>query len=272
MADPMSSDDHALAEILARNRGNAAIYRQCDGFIDQFDNQNNWDPTSNGEFALLRKVMPNCRVVFDVGSHLGSWSEAALAINPGLEIHCFEVSPTTHRLMTERRPPLPVIANDFGLGAAAETRTLYSFGAGNNANSLYRRSGLEALNFPPQAQTEAVRLDTATAYCARRGLAGIDFMKIDTEGHDLHVLQGARSLMADHAIGAVQFEYGGCNIDSRVLLSDTFAFLAEVGYLAAKIMPTHIAVMKTYDARLENFRFQNWLALPRPAAEKLLGG
>jgi FkbM family methyltransferase len=269
MAD---GDDVLLAEILARNPGDEAIYRLCEAFTDRYDNLNNWQPESNGEIALLRKVMPNCRLVFDVGSHTGGWAESALAINPKLEIHCFEVSVETHRLMIERTPRLPVIANAFGLGAQAETRTLYSFGAGNNANSLYHRSGMAARGFPPQSQIETVRLDTADDYCARHGILAIDFMKIDTEGHELDVLHGARGLLAEQAIGAVQFEYGGCNIDSRALLLDIFGLLAEVGYIAAKIMPNHIAVMPEYDTRLENFRYQNWLAVPRASAAAALGG
>jgi FkbM family methyltransferase len=269
--DRMAADDEALlAELLARHQGSAAVYRLCEQFTDRYDNQNDWNPQTNGEVALLRKLLPNCRLAFDVGSHTGSWAEAALAINPRLEIHCFEASPRTHRLLIERTPRLPVIANAFGLGAVAETRTLHSFGAGNNANSLYRRSGLEGRGFPPQAETETVTLDTIDNYCARRGIAAIDFMKIDTEGHDLFVLQGARGLMAAQAVGAVQFEYGGCNLDARVLLRDIFDFLAAVDYVPAKIMPEHVAVTKAYDVRLENFRFQNWLALPRTAADALL--
>jgi FkbM family methyltransferase len=269
--DSASDDDDAtLAALLARNADSGAVYRLCEQFIDRYDNQTNWNPETNGETALLRKVMPNCRIVFDVGSHTGSWAEAALTINPRLEIHCFEASITTHRLLTERTPPLPVIANPFGLGAVAETRTLYCFGDGNNANSLYRRSGLETHGFPPQVQTETVTIDTVDAYCARRGIAAVDFMKIDTEGHDLHVLQGASRLMAAKAIGAIQFEYGACNIDSHVLLRDLFEYLSSVDYLPAKIMPNHVAMMPAYDTRLENFRYQNWLAMPRAAATALL--
>lgn len=265
-----AGDEELIAEILARNPGNTPIYRLCEAFTDRYDNLNNWSPESNGEVSLLRKVLPNCRLVFDVGSHTGSWSEAALAINPKLEIHCFEISAATHRLLTERTPPLPVIANPFGLGAKAESRTLYSFGAGNNANSLYRRTGIEVRGFPPQDKTESVTLERCDDYCAKRGIEAIDFMKIDTEGHELYVLEGARGLLSKQAIGAIQFEYGGCNVDSRVLLRDLFDFFADVGYMPAKIMPDHVALMAEYDARLENFRFQNWVALPAASAAAML--
>ena len=267
----MAAGDEALiAEILARNPGDTPIYRLCEQFTDQYDNLNNWRPESNGEVALLRKVLPNCRLVFDVGAHTGSWAEAALEVNPELEIHCFEASVQTHRQLVERTPRLRVIANAFGLGAQAETRTLYSFGAGNNANSLYRRNGIEVRGFPPQNQTETATLVRCDDYCAERGITGIDFMKIDTEGHELYVLEGTRGLLSKQAVGAIQFEYGGCNIDSRVLLRDLFDFFADVGYMPAKIMPDHVALMPEYDARLENFRFQNWVALPAASAAAML--
>ncbi|HUA56275.1 MAG TPA: FkbM family methyltransferase [Candidatus Sulfotelmatobacter sp.] len=267
----MSAGDEALlAELLGRNAQNAAIYRLCEQYIDRFDNDNDWEPETNGEIALLRKVMPKCRVIFDVGSHTGNWAAAALAINPELEIHCFEASLETHRRLVGRSPPLRVIANPFGLGAVAETRTLYSYGAGASGNSLYRRSGLEPRGFATQNATETATLDTVDGYCARRGIDAFDFMKIDTEGHELYVLQGARGLLAGKAIGAVQFEYGGCNIDSRVLLRDIFEFLAEVDYVPAKVMRDHVALVTAYDARLENFRYQNWLAVPAPAADALM--
>src|SRR5690349_19391153 len=173
-----AGDEILLAEILARNAGDTRIYQLCEQFADQYDNLNNWQPESNGELSLLRKVLPNCRLVFDVGAHTGSWAAAALAVNPTLEIHCFEASAKTHAQLLARTPPLPVTANAFGLGAKAETRTLYSFGEGNNANSLYRRNGIEVRGFPPQDRTETVTLVRCDDYCAERGIAAIDFLKI----------------------------------------------------------------------------------------------
>lgn len=265
------SDETLLRTVLERNPRSATIYRQCERYIARHDNDGDWDPEINGEFDFLKKLLPRCHLVFDVGSHIGNWASTALSINPKLDIHCFEASPATHRLLIERVPPLPVTANAFGLGATPETRTLESFGEGNNANSLYRRSGLEARGFPPQQTTESVTLDTADAYCARHNIRHIDFMKIDTEGHDLFVLQGAFGLLRAQAIEVLQFEYGGCNIDSRTFLKDFFELLASVDYLPAKIMVGSISVTEAYDSRLENFRYQNWLALPRKTALSMLG-
>ena len=41
----------------------------------------------------------------------------------------------------------------------------------------------------------------------------IDYVKIDVEGHELDVLEGFGDLI--NKIKLIQFEFGGCNIDTR---------------------------------------------------------
>ena len=41
----------------------------------------------------------------------------------------------------------------------------------------------------------------------------IDFVKIDVEGHELEVLEGFGNLIKITKL--IQFEFGGCNIDTR---------------------------------------------------------
>ena len=108
-----------------------------------------------------------------------------------------------------------------------------------------------------------VSVTTLDAYCAEHGIAEIDFLKIDTEGHDLKVLRGARERFAARAIAIVQFEYGMTNIDSRDLLKDFFAFFAEFGYDLFKLRANALASFARYDARLETFTYQNWVAVRR---------
>ncbi len=88
----------------------------------------------------------------------------------------------------------------------------------------------------------------------------IDLVKVDVEGHELEVFKGAAGMLAQGKIKRIQFEYGGCNIDSRVLLKDLFEFLLPYGYAFYKVFPRELRRVPRYDQRLENFQYQNWVA------------
>lgn len=62
-------------------------------------------------------------------------------------------------------------------------------------------------------------------------------------------------------IHQIQFEYGGTYIDARILLKDLFDFLIPYGYRLYKIYPNELRPIECYDQRLENFQYQNWVAL-----------
>jgi hypothetical protein len=51
-------------------------------------------------------------------------------------------------------------------------------------------------------------MTTLDAELAERNWPQIDFLKVDAEGYDFHVLRGARSLLTSHKIRIGQFEYG----------------------------------------------------------------
>jgi hypothetical protein len=75
----------------------------------------------------------------------------------------------------------------------------------------------------------------------------------------------------------VQFEYGGCNIDSKVFLKDIFEFFEEMNYSFYKIFPDRLKPFERYDQRLDNFKYQNWLminemfgSLPRDKGTKVI--
>jgi hypothetical protein len=59
----------------------------------------------------------------------------------------------------------------------------------------------------------------------------------------------------------IQFEYGGCNIDSKVLLKDIFEYFSGMNYRFYKIFPDRLKFFQRYDQRLENFKYQNWLLI-----------
>jgi Methyltransferase FkbM domain len=64
-----------------------------------------------------------------------------------------------------------------------------------------------AVRFGLESRRMQVRCTTLSSYCREKGIDRIDVQKVDTEGHDLAVLQGAEELLAKGAIRFVYVEF-----------------------------------------------------------------
>src|SRR5205823_468681 len=89
-----------------------------------------------------------------------------------------------------------------------------------------------------------------------------DFLKLDTEGHELSVLRGAEEMIGAGAIGSLQFEFGGCNIDSRTYFQDFF-YLLDGRYFVYRILSRGLARVRRYTEMDEVFTTTNYVALSR---------
>lgn len=246
------------------------LYRFCQRYVDRYRGEGNPDIHTNGELRLLREVLGRCRTVMDVGANVGQWTALALDINRGLTIHCFEPSPTTYQLLLAQNFPASVVCNNIGIGSRPGDAELYVYGDGSGMNSLYSREGLaEGPLSEGPLKTERVRLETLDGYCSKHRIATVDFLKVDVEGHELDVFRGAMEMLRSGAIRIAQFEYGGCNIDARVLLRDLFALFSGLDYDLLKVYPDKLRPVHRYEQHLENFRYQNWLAVHAAAVDEL---
>lgn len=76
-------------------------------------------------------------------------------------------------------------------------------------------------------ETNAVTLDD---YCGQNGIEKIDLLKIDVEGAELQVLQGARQLLKAKKIACLTFEFGQTTFDMGNSPAEIEDLLHECGY------------------------------------------
>jgi hypothetical protein len=78
---------------------------------------------------------------------------------------------------------------------------------------------------------EDVERETVDEFCSDRGIDHIDFLKIDTEGHDLEVLRGSERLLSEQRVDVVEVE-AGMNIGNKrhVSFADLDQYLQERNY------------------------------------------
>lgn len=218
------------------------------------------DPARNGEYRLLDRLAAEWSgkdpVVFDVGGFRGEWSAAVLERAPGARVFTFEPNSSSFAGIRGR------------LGDRVSVHNL-AFGTEDGAASLSAPPGLPemgSLHVRDLRQVdlvvediESVRVTSIDSFCAERDINGIDLLKLDVEGHELAALQGAAGMLERGAIAAVQFEFGGTHVDSRVFLRDLVGALS--GYRLLRILRDGLDPLDRYDERAEVFTFCNFLAL-----------
>ena len=250
--------------IVRKILSNSKFYNFWERYLDTVNGNNLSNIYINGEWRFMNQNLKKCEVVFDIGANIGNWTKYALAVNENLKIHCFEPSKWTYKKLIKNNFPSNVICNNFGLSSIKGEKVLYILEQGSAGNSLYQKFDIEnEESYILQDKTELIKLDTLNNYCKENNIEQIDFMKIDAEGHDYEVLKGGKNLIENRQVNIIQFEYGGCNIDSRVFLKDFFEFFDGMSYNFYKIYPDCVKHIERYDYKLENFKYQNWLVIEK---------
>jgi FkbM family methyltransferase len=230
------------------------------------------DMTFNGESDLQRwalRLAPSGEVhVADVGANLGLWSRsllaAALAEGRGsdLRLHAFEPDTRAFARLARALEGACASLNPVALSDRQGTSAFHVVAPAAGTNSLHPAPGV-----PVTAET--VPTVTLDSYAVRSGIPRFVLVKIDTEGHDLTVLRGARTLLAGHRIAVVQFEYNHRWVFARSFLRDAFDFLTGLGYRIGKLTPKGVEFYPGWDAELETFVEGNYVACDPMAAESL---
>jgi FkbM family methyltransferase len=198
---------------------------------------------------------PTPFIVADVGANVGLWTEALLQLMPTAEVHCFEPSSTSYSHLAARHGADPrVVLHRCALGAAPGTATLWSDSPGSVLSSLERRDLVHrGLEFDHQEMVEVQTLDGVFTHRPAPAL-----LKIDVEGRELDVLAGAEHLLRD--VRVVQFEFGGCNIDTRSFARDFWQFFQDRGYELFRLTPRGPRKWSSYSEQDEIFITTNFIA------------
>ncbi|MEK7519664.1 MAG: FkbM family methyltransferase, partial [Patescibacteria group bacterium] len=173
-------------------------------------------------------------------------------------IFSFEPSPTSFALLRAQAGAKENISlHNIALGEHHGTQTLYADTPGSSLASLTRRR-LDHFHLTMDA-TETVTVKTLDAFCEEHKIPRIHFLKMDVEGQELSVLRGGGEMIASGAIDFIQFEFGGCNIDSRTYFQD-FYYLLAPQYNLYRIVKDGLFPLHRYQETYEVFVTTNFLA------------
>ena len=123
--------------------------------------------------------------------------------------------------------------------------------------SVYKRK-LDHFNIYMN-QSEEIEIQTLDAFCKDHKIERIHLLKLDVEGHEKKVLDGASRMLKSGAIDFIQFEFGSCNIDSKTYFQD-FYYLLKDNYKIYRILKNGLYQLNQYKEIYEAFSTTNYLA------------
>lgn len=215
------------------------------------------------EINLIQKCLkkePLC--IFDVGANKGQYALALCSVFKNSTIHSFEPSPTAFSVAQKNlKTKTNIILNNIGFSDKIGNATLYSDIKGSGLASLSKRRLCHFdISFEEQ---EKIWLTTIDNYCQNNNINHIDLLKIDAEGHELSILNGAEAMFKNKNIDLVQFEFGGCNIDSKTYFQDFYYLFNNLGYDIFRMTNTSLLHIDSYKEYYEIPIYQNLLAVKK---------
>ncbi len=198
-------------------------------------------------------------VALDIGANLGNWSLILLEAVPSAKIIAFEPSQEAFKRLSQRfASDKNVRCVNLALGKINSEAILFSNESASGWASLTKRR-LEHFDIEFNL-TETVNVSTLDNWINRLEHRIVpNILKMDVEGHELDVLQGAELTLSHVEI--IQFEFGGCNIDTRTFLQDFWYLLSERGFDLFRLTPRGIKQITKYTENDEVFNTTNFVAV-----------
>lgn len=155
---------------------------------------------------LSRRLSWPIEVVFDVGANNGATTLRILETFPTARVFAFEPNPPTFEhldkaVQSERATKLPIALSDL-IG----TLPFYDYAESDLIGSLARNAGF-AKEHDLEPTTTMVECSTVDQVCRDHAVDRISVLKIDAEGADFSVLQGAERMLRNAAVDFVYFEF-----------------------------------------------------------------
>jgi FkbM family methyltransferase len=217
-----------------------------------------WNAPLKSEVEFLINNDRNPFILFDVGANMGEYSTAVSKLYPKSTTYSFEPAKTTFDILKKNVSLFPnIIPIKIAFGDERKNMTLYADYAGSSMASLYKRNLSHAgIKFD---QSEIIVVETLDEWVTANGVVP-DYIKIDVEGFELSVLNGAIKTL--EKVRAIQFEFGGSALDARLNFRDYWIFFEKLNFRIYRYTPLGLLKIEEFSEQEEIYEFMNYIAIP----------
>jgi FkbM family methyltransferase len=168
-------------------------------FLDKQDSMNlsRWGFYERQESERIRETIHEGQIVLDIGANIGYFTLLlAATVGPTGRVIAFEPDPTNYDLLVRN-----IIGNDYDQIVAAENLALSNYSGTTNFFRSSISSGMHTCSpamqnhFPTYENPEVITVPCMTLDDYFPLAEHITFIKLDVEGFELQVLEGAKDFL-----------------------------------------------------------------------------
>lgn len=192
----------------------------------------------NNPFCGIQKLCLGSFDAIDVGANVGTFSVAMAAIG-ARKVYAFEPGPVIDRLRSNiRLNQLQEVVVESRVGLSNQSGSLKWAEDINNPGNAYLLSSSNNQNFQEESfkflgdqYLEEIPVVTLDEFAELHGISGVDLMKIDVEGMEWNVVDGARRLIAMcRPIVVAETHRASSDFAGWDCVTPMFNFFADNGY------------------------------------------
>jgi FkbM family methyltransferase len=158
-------------------------------YLPDIDNDPTWcEGYENNQFFQAMKYVPNRHTALDVGAHVGIWTIRLAQLFT--DVIAFEPVPDhVECWYANTKTFTNVELNELALSNKSEVVKM----------KQARHSGTSSLEYNPSQLRTSTEIEISTQTLDSFNLSRVDFMKIDVEGHEMPMLEGAKDTIDVYA-------------------------------------------------------------------------
>lgn len=177
---------------------------------------------------IYKSKLNNSSIIFDIGANQGQSIERFKNLFPNAQIHAFEPIQFEFQKLNEKYHNDPnIILNNLAVAEVSGERNFnITAKTGNSSfnkikpNTKWLKVRSKQFNTSENEyikKIESVKITTLDDYCKNNQINKIDLIKIDTQGYEDKILQGAKNILSDNIVSAIECEIMLDNVYEKYL-------------------------------------------------------
>ena len=187
---------------------------------------------SSLELTLKRFIKSGVEIrnIFDIGANVGQWTKNLMKSFPDTNYVLFEANKGQKKHLDK----LPFKSYFAVLSDKEKDVLFFAHGDGGSGDSYYQ----EDTSFYEVTNPKKVTTTTLDKIVDEQGLPYPDFIKIDTQGSELDILNGAKNTLKDCKFVHLEVPIYSYNL-SAPTFEEYISYMKEIGFTANNVVEIH---------------------------------